>query len=147
MTSILGKLLVVILIIFYTSINTIYGILVCLIAILFYQMDSTQWIMDGFVDTSSLCRQSNSCGCGCSGQPSKCKKHNTNYLSVIELEEDMNKRRKTEFQKRHCSIDGVLTYKDIPVKKDMSAIVYPEIVYGKDGICNPCDKFCDYTVS
>jgi hypothetical protein len=145
MTSILGKLLIVILIIFYTSINWIYGVLVCLITILFYQMDSTQWIMEGFVDTSSLCHQGNLCNCGCSGQTSKCNKHNTNYLSVIDLEDNINKRRKTDFQKRHCSIDGVLTYKNIPVKKDMSALVYPEIVYN-NGICNPCDKHCDFAI-
>ena len=108
-------------------------------------MDSTQWIMEGFVDTSSLCRPGNSCGCGCSGQTSKCKKHDINYLSVIDLEDNINNRRKTEFQKRHCSIDGVLTYKDIPVKKDLSAIVYPTIDY-KDDICNPCDKNCDFAI-
>lgn len=153
MTGILGKLLIVILIIFYTSISEIYGLLFCLLAILFYQMDSTKWIMEGFIDTSSLCRQGGSCGCGggCSGQSSKCKKnkpnnHETTYLSVIDLEDNVNNRRKTDFQKRHCSVDGILTYKDIPVKKDMSAIVFPEIVYGDD-ICNPCDKNCEFKVN
>jgi len=147
MTSILGKTLVVILIIFYTSINKIYGILVCLLAILFYQMDSTQWMMDGFVDTSSLCRQGNFCECnGCSEKATTCKKHDTNYLTIIDLEDNINTRRKDEFKKRNCSIDGVLTYKNIPVKKDMSAIVYPEIVYGNTGMCNPCDNNCEYEV-
>lgn len=145
MTSILGKMLIVILIIFYTSINKIYGILVCLLVILFYQMDSTRWISEDFVDTSLMCKEDNSCGCGCSEQKTNCKKHNTKYLTVIDLENNLNNQRKTDFQKRHCSIDGILKYKDIPVKKDMSAIVFPEIFYG-DGICNPCDKNCEFKV-
>jgi len=140
MTSILGKTLVVILIIFYTSISKIYGILVCLLAILFYQLDSTQWIMDGFVDTSSLCRND------CLEKNLTYKKHDTNYLNIIDLEESINKQKKTDFQKRHCSIDGTLIYKDIPVKKDMSSIVYPEIIYNDGNICNPCDNNCDYTL-
>ena len=152
MTSILGKLTVVLLIIFYTSIHKIYGILVCLIAIFFYQLDSTRWLMEGFFDTSSLYNKQNECGCGCE----KCNNclmkkdkryDNQTYLTVIDLEDNLTERRKTDFQKKHCSTDGTLTYKGFPIKKDLSDIIFPEIKYEDEyNICNLCDKNCDFTI-
>jgi len=155
MTSILGKLAVVLLIIFYTSIHKIYGLLVCLITIFFYQLDSTKWLMEGFFDTSSLYNKQNESGCGCK-KCNNCLKENDerkndqcygnqSYLTVIDLEDTLTERRKNEFQKKHCSSDGTLTYKGFPIKKDLSDIIFPEIKYG-DNICNLCDKNCDFTI-
>jgi hypothetical protein len=158
MTSILGKLFIVLLIIFYTSIHKIYGLLVCLIAIFFYQLDSTQWLTEGFFDTSSLYNNQNErgcqneCGCVCK-KCNNCLKNNQHlhnnqtYLTVIDLEDNLTERRKSEFQKNHCLPDGTLTYKGFPIKKDLSDIIFPEIKYGDEyNICNLCDKNCDFTI-
>jgi len=156
MTSILGKILIISLIIFYTSVHKVYGVLFCLLVILFYQLDIVKWVSEGFCDTSGLYipdnPKENECGCNKCG---KCRKQpNTvprpgqqDYLTVIDLEDNIRERNKTEFQKRHCTFDGVLTYKDIPVKKDMSDIVFTEVEYEDDtNICNLCDPNCKFRV-
>ena len=149
MTSILGRLFSVILILYYISVGKIYGFLVCLVVILFYQMDTTKWIMEGFFDTSCLScanyfqKDSNSSNNIMTNENDK--SDNIKYSTIIDIEDNINKRRKSEFQNRHCSISDNLTYKELPVKKDMSNIIYPEIGYD-DSICNPCDKNCKYNI-
>ena len=149
MSSILGKITLILLIIFYTSIHKIYGILVCLIVICFYELNTTKWLTEGFFDTGSLCQNNNGRECGCK-KCNKCLQNNVNnqtYLNVIDLEDNLTERKKTGFQKRHCSPDGELTYKGFPIKKDLSDIVFPEIKYGDEhNICNLCDKNCDFII-
>ena len=147
MTGILGKIIIIGLIIFYTSINKIYGILFCLIVILFYQLDTTKWVSEGFFNMDSL----GTCGkCEC-GKCNNCLNfnlnNNNNYLSVIDLEDNLISRKKSEFQKRHCGIDGNLNYKELPVKKEITDIIFPEIKYNNENDrCNLCDKNCDFNV-
>lgn len=137
MTSVLGKLFVVGLILFYTYIDKIYGILVCLIVIVFYQSDTTRWLEEGFFSYIQTPTK----------PPEEKPTPDTSYINVVNLEDNLTERRKKEFQRRHCNIEtGKLTFKNIPVKKDMSAIVFSEINYGEGGICNVCDDNCDYTI-
>jgi uncharacterized Fe-S center protein len=42
--------------------------------------------------------------------------------------------------------DGVLMYKDFPVKSEMADHVYPEIQFNTKSRCNPCDSTCDYSI-
>ncbi len=182
MTSVLGKMVIILLIIFYTSVHRIYGVLFCLLVVLFYQLDNVKWVSEGFCDTSSMYSQTenkgfagansvgddriflhsiqenniqknggNECGCNKCGRCQQSKNHRvkqTDYVSIVDLEENIREKEKTEFQKRHCTVDGVLTYKDIPVKKDMSAIVFSEVKYDdENNICNLCDKNCKFRVS
>lgn len=135
MTSILGKLTVVCVILYYSSIDKIYGILVTLLIIVFYQMDTTRWIEEGFFDIGSLTSAKSVSNGG----------ENQTYVSVIDLEDNITERRKSEFQKRHCSVEGDLTYKNLPVKKDMADILFPEIRF-EGGVCNVCDKNCEFNV-
>lgn len=53
MNSILGKILAFAYILFYTMIDKIYGLLMALLVVTYYQMDSVRWIDEGFVDMSS----------------------------------------------------------------------------------------------
>jgi hypothetical protein len=138
MNSILGKLIVCFLIIYYTLIDKIYGLFVCSLFILFYQMDSTIWLKEGFYEFDSLC--------SCSKTPS------TTTPTVItnnkiQIENELQEDKKTAFQKKHCSLNGQLMYKNLPVKKTMASFVFPEIKYGNEyNICNLCDKNCDYNI-
>ena len=153
-TSVLGKLVIVMLMIFYTSIHKIYGVLFCLLVIFFYQLENVKWVTEGFFDTSSLYLSpptvDKKCGCNkCHLCDSKNRPiQQKDYLTVVDLEENIRKKDKSEFQKRHCTVDGVLQYKNIPVKKDLSAIVFTEVKYNdEDNICNLCDKNCDFHIS
>jgi hypothetical protein len=52
---------------------------------------------------------------------------------------------KDEFIKEKCK-NGVLMYKDLPVKTEMADHVYSEIKFNKKAKCNPCDRICDYNI-
>lgn len=154
-TSVLGKLVIVMLIIFYTSVHKVYGVLFCLLVISFYQMENVKWVTEGFFDTSSLYLTPpptavKECGCNKCHQcdSKKIPLPQKDYLTVVDLEENIREKDKTEFQKRHCTVDGVLEYKNIPVKKDLSAIVFTEVKYNdENNICNLCDKNCDFKIN
>ena len=131
--SILGKLCLIYLILYYTTIDKIYGILVCLIIVLYYQLDSTRWLIEGFTDTSII---------SASSRPNL-----PNIENVVDIENKLPQREKTEFQKKHCSIEGTLLYKELPFKKDLASVVYPEIKYNdENNICNLCDVNCNYSI-
>jgi phosphopantetheine adenylyltransferase len=52
---------------------------------------------------------------------------------------------KDEFIKEKCK-NGVLMYKDMPVKTEMSDHIYSEIKFNGNSKCNPCDRTCDYNI-
>lgn len=49
------------------------------------------------------------------------------------------------FIREKCQ-NGILMYKDFPVKTEMADHIYPEIKYNTKSRCNPCDKTCDYSI-
>lgn len=49
------------------------------------------------------------------------------------------------FIREKCQ-NGILMYKDFPVKTEMADHIYPEIKYNTKSHCNPCDKTCDYSI-
>jgi hypothetical protein len=58
---------------------------------------------------------------------------------------DLMTEAKDEFIKEKCK-NGVLMYKDLPVKTEMADHVYNEIKFDKSVKCNPCDRTCDYNI-
>jgi hypothetical protein len=49
------------------------------------------------------------------------------------------------FIREKCQ-NGILIYKDFPVKTEMADHIYPEIKYNTKSRCNPCDNTCDYSI-
>ncbi len=49
------------------------------------------------------------------------------------------------FIRENCQ-NGILMYKDFPVKTEMADHIYPEIKYNTKSRCNPCDNTCDYSI-
>ncbi len=52
---------------------------------------------------------------------------------------------KDEFIKEKCK-NGVLMYKDFPVKSEMAEHIYSEIKFNEKTKCNPCDRTCNYNI-
>jgi hypothetical protein len=52
---------------------------------------------------------------------------------------------KDTFIKEKCK-NGVLMYKMMPVRNEMADHVYSEIKFNSDNKCNPCDSTCDYNI-
>ena len=143
--SILGKLFAVMLIFYYTRIDFIYGTICCILVILYYQ----QTEIEGFSmeETNEKDKK----------KEEDKKEEVTDDGTNLPLEEgfetfeppiitiDQFNAAKDEFIKEKCK-NGVLMYKDFPVKSEMADHVYSEIQFDGKSKCNPCDRTCDYNI-
>ena len=66
-----------------------------------------------------------------------------NLYPVINID-DFNAA-KDEFIKEKCR-NGVIMYKDMPVKPEMVDHVFSEVHFTTDTKCNPCDRTCAYSI-
>lgn len=150
--TILGKIIVASLILFYTSIDKVLGLFVCALVILFYQMDCVENMLNiesfdtiepdeveeipeqDFLKT----KPAKSCGC-----PIKDIETFENYENDEEtFVQDANVQ--DEFRREHC-VKGVLKHKDMDVKNEVAQHVYPELKFKKD-YCNACSPACQFSI-
>ena len=117
--SVLGKLFVVVLILFYAKINKIYGTFACVVAVFYYHLnDRTLENFSAEIDKKMLLTK-----------------------------EQFTKEQftKEQFTKEKCK-SGILTHNGLEVRPEMSSHVYPEINFSNDKPCNPCDKACYFDI-
>jgi hypothetical protein len=203
--SVLGKLLAVVVIIFYTKLNILYGVCACVIIILFYQLTATSNATTSNATTSNATTVNAIEGMKNPKNPKKSIKKPSvtppvvtplaavagtaaitgeedldvedgtnlpdkndldmdndandvdesndmdtegfesykNLYPVINIE-DFNAAKK-EFIKEKCR-NGVIMYKDMPVKPEMVDHVFSEVHFTTDTKCNPCDRTCAYSI-
>ena len=203
--SVLGKLLAVVVIIFYTKLNILYGVCACVIIILFYQLTATSNTTTSNATTSNATTVNAIEGMKNPKKPKKSIKKPSvtppvvtplaavagtaaitgeedldvedgtnlpdkndldmdndandvdesndmdtegfesykNLYPVINIE-DFNAAKK-EFIKEKCR-NGVIMYKDMPVKPEMVDHVFSEVHFTTDTKCNPCDRTCAYSI-
>ena len=166
--SVLGKLFAVMLILYYTRMDVVYGTICCIIAIWYYQRTE----IEGMEGVSEDISQGLDKGFGqalTEDSDKKEEKENTEEpmedgTNMPNLEESSNLEgfelfektpsiisidqfnvAKDEFIKEKCK-NGVLMYKDFPVKSEMADHVYSEIKYSGKNKCNPCDRTCNYNM-
>jgi hypothetical protein len=177
--SVLGKLFSIIIIIFYTKMNKLYGVFVCVAFILFYQLTEPN-VVEGMkkkkmfkkikpASTSSK-PADNVANSDDASPPSSASKPATaetndkkepeepdapeepdtedfeNYQSLYPVisKEDFNTA-KDEFIKEKCK-NGIIMYKDMPVKPEMVDHIFSEINFTTKAKCNPCDRTCAYSI-
>lgn len=134
--SVLGKLLAICLIVFYTYIDTIFGLLVCAIVIFYYHSEYVEGMLnihesfESYVDLKLDNETTPYCNCCQDG------KHN--------MKKDENIQAVENFKKDYC-VNGKLKYKDIEIKPEMAQHVFPEIKFNKSS-CDPCSKECVYSI-
>ena len=136
--TILGKVIAVMLILYYTSIDYVYGTLCCVVIIAFYQMNEREGFGPKTVgDKAELTN----------AKPVSDVKHVSNVKPVVMKPDtiDAFTSARDTFIQEKCR-DGVLMYKDFPVKSEMADHVYPEIQFNTKSRCNPCDSTCDYSI-
>jgi len=112
--TILGKLLAVFIIIFYASIDTILGVFVCILTILFYQLDYVENMLNMYDWNDSK------------------KLKNVEMYNTPEVVK--------KFRKENCT-NGTLKYKNIDVNDEMAPHIFPELKYN-DRKCNACSNPC-----
>jgi hypothetical protein len=115
--TILGKLIAIIIIIFYTNEDIYHGGLICSIIILYYLLSQPK----------HHCHK-------------ECKCNTKESFSS----DDINESAKTTFRKNHC-IDNKLKYKNMTVKPDYADMIFEEVSFTNNP-CNPCDKSCGFSI-
>ena len=136
--SILGKLFAVMLILYYTRMDFLYGIICCVIVIWYYQ----QTEIEGFEEK----KEKELIEDGTNLPPiEEADTSLEGFETPIIITIDQFNTVKDEFIKEKCK-NGVLMYKDFPVKSEMADHVYSEIKYNGKTKCNPCDRTCDYNI-
>lgn len=168
--TILGKLLAIVIIIFYSAIDIMVGLCVCGLVVLYYQSDyvenmlniSDVVVIDDIIDIPSLEMDYDTDGIPDDGM----------YLVPMVTTNDIKKTRQTkgkqtckskcnscegmsnsdnykpdlidQFKKENC-VGGELKYKDMNVKNDMAEHVFSELVFD-NGSCNACSNTCKYSI-
>jgi hypothetical protein len=150
--TILGKIFVAFLVLFYTSIDKVIGLFVCALVILFYQMDCVENVLN--IETFDTIEKeeieeeidpeyvktktAKSCGC---------EVKDIETFENYENEEDtfiQDEKVQDEFRREHCK-KGVLKHKDMNVKNEMTQHVYPELKFKKE-YCNACSPTCQFSI-
>ena len=193
--SVLGKLLAVVVIIFYTKLNILYGVCACVIIILFYQLTATSNAtnvnaIEGMKNPKKTKKSIKKPSvtppvvtplaavagtAAITGEEDLDVEDGTNLPDKNDLDmdndandvdesndmdtegfesyknlypviniEDFNAAKK-EFIKEKCR-NGVIMYKDMPVKPEMVDHVFSEVNFTTDTKCNPCDRTCAYSI-
>lgn len=156
--SILGKLFAIALILYYTRIHFVYGTICCFLVILYYQFAEVEGFEmnedDKKADDKKASKVDNKKASNADDKKaSKADDEKTESFSLLSptladpiITIDHFNSAKDEFIKEKCK-NGVLMYKDMPVKTEMSDHVYSEIKFDDDKKkCNPCDRTCDYNI-
>jgi hypothetical protein len=154
-TSFLGKLVAIIIIMFYASIDKLYGAFACAVIITYYQTSNIEGMdtycapyvpppkknevimqdeREGWQYANSDLQDSNL------GDPSK--EEHCHIEGMEGIEQDSSR---TAFQNKHC-VGGKLKYKGLTVNNEMAEHVFPELKF-TNGTCNPCDNTCSYVIN
>lgn len=149
--SVLGKLLAVVIVLFYSSIDILHGILAAGFVILYYQSDIVEAMLDRYeyptvptqpdTDTVSVTVPIEDTGLLATD-------NTLSYLSQYERPKTCkggSNNNKMTFRKEHCK-KGHLTVKDQIVRTEMTEHIYPEVSFVSDR-CNICDSTCDFKVT
>ena len=151
--TILGRIMAVFIIMFYTKIDKVLGLFVCALVIFFYQMDCIENMLNiEAFDTIeeeeeeeeeepeyNETKPAKSCdSCGVKGIEAF-ENYDSNENTIIE-----NGPAQDEFRKEHCK-KGVLKHKDMNVRHEMTQHVYPELKF-KNDYCNACSPTCNFSI-
>ena len=135
--TILGKTIAIAIILFYSSIDILYGLLVCAIVIVYYNSSRTEG-MDSYCAPNKKL-------------PDEVNNQENNERCVVEgmtdcpcEKDEPPKDIRKQFEKQYCKNNN-LTYKNMDVKDDMIYHVFPEIEF-KHNKCNPCDRNCEFSI-
>lgn len=149
--TILGKFVAISIIIFYASIDKLYGLLVCALIIIYYQSDFVENMLNyggdwTTIDSSAITDNVDDgmyIG-GVFGQSLE------PFMPIEKAYQDdlsnsTNPLINDEFRSNHCN-NGKLMDKGVPVRLDMTEHVFPEVSF-KDRPCNTCSKTCGFSIT
>ena len=170
----LGKCIAIAIIVLYSIKDILYGILVCILTILFYHtmsrnMDTENFAPDVYTDgiTPNIYQQPFTYNIVSQYALESDTNQWTKLLNSLQTDKtisDINNTILTEpytagefvpaeegnaaaFRNQNC-VHNKLSYKEFPVKREMTQHIFPEIAYlHEDDTCNICDPNCQFTVN
>jgi hypothetical protein len=162
--TILGKLIAILIIIFYSAIDIMVGLCVCGLVILYYQSDYVENMLnisdvleiDDVIDIPSLENDNGIPDDGMYLVPMATNTDNKKPRQIKGKQPCKSKCNKCEgmtdykpdlidqFKKENC-VGGELKYKDMTVKNDMAEHVFSELAFNNKP-CNACDNTCKYSI-
>tara|TARA_B100000424_G_scaffold271409_1_gene273993 strand:- start:1878 stop:2522 length:645 start_codon:yes stop_codon:yes gene_type:complete len=164
--TILGKLLALCIIIYYTMLDVKFGVLACALIIYYYQNEVIENMlnMDSIMDNLSFEKKDEeekkkeeceSFKC-IEGNCNRKKKEettietmsnlndiyqpNTKYEESLTIKNELKKK----FKDEHCN-GKILRFKNMDVKDDMTEHIFPEVKFEKES-CNACDDTCSFGI-
>jgi len=141
----LGKIVIIMIILFYATIDKLYGILVCLLFILFYQSDTRENMLNNNIEKKSIDIESFEPNIDTTLTNTAIKPlESISYLDQYELPKITSQTIKNEFRQQYCE-KGHLVNKGQKIKIDMAEHIHPEISFN-DNKCNICDSKCDFNI-
>ena len=163
--TVLGKVIAIMLIVYYTSIDYVYGTLCCVIVIAFYQMHEIEGFVEGAKEKKRKRKRkaakANQAKAQASAEDADVAKSEDIKEETVDEEETVAEEEPAveEFSNQIASfssardtfirdkcLNGVLMHKGFPVKSEMADHVYSEIQFNTPARCNPCDQTCDYSI-
>jgi len=150
--TVIGKLLVIGIIIFYSVLDRTIGLLVCALVILFYQTDCIENMLnqEAFHDIEgTTMSELNSAKELHPLEYEETKPAKSSSKNKIETVGNYNEgyssdEVRKEFRDQHCN-KGVLKYKNMQVKDEMAPHIYPELKFA-DKYCNVCSPSCKFSI-
>jgi hypothetical protein len=158
----LGKLLVVLFIAIIAHRNFIHGCILCLIVVLYYHQTTASFrnfFTESF-ETTTISDISPSGQNYVDFMPKEASKEGSgmfeghlakDFTSVGEAYVQktlppIKRVNEAIFRKQKCNASQHITQDDRPIRRlDTLEHVYPNVEF-RDGVCNPCDKSCHFTV-
>ena len=135
-SSVLGKIVAILMILYYTSIDYVYGTLCCISVIAFYQMNEREGFSLAPAPVSQVVVAP--VVAPVVAAPVKTTDIKPDTVDSFNVARDT-------FIKEKCK-NGVLMYKDFPVKPEMADHIFSEIQFNTKTRCNPCDSTCNYSI-
>jgi hypothetical protein len=162
--TILGKLLAILIIVFYSAIDIMVGLCVCGLVILYYQSDYVENMLnisdlveidydigipslemdndildDGMYLVPMAAANDNKKTRQIKGKQT-CKNNCEGMTDSANYKPDLIE----QFKNENC-VGGELKYKDMTVKKDMAEHVFSELAFDNRP-CNACSNTCKYSI-
>ena len=150
--TVLGKLFAVSLILFYTKIDVVYGLIVCLLVICYYQSDYVEGMKSDDEDDKHKDNKEHMTDEETKDTKDTKPEGFTEYAQMYQTPPSefgqsvvaTGDTKKRDFIQQHCD-HQTLKYKNQPVRPDIAEHIFTEIAFNNTP-CNVCSKGCPFVV-
>ena len=161
--SVLGRLVAVLMIIFYSTVDLFYGLFFCIVVIYYYQLDTNENMLnihEGFFwewreetgKSPIFDKEVHNTTVYLSYDPentyqnegSSFNKHSISNTRPLESIQAETGEQEQKFRDENCS-SGILKYNDLIVNLEMAEHIFNDLKFDGNP-CNPCDPMCKFSI-